>query len=377
MSRKIPREEIIERFNKVHNNRYDYSELVYTKRNSKVNVICPKHGVFSVAVQNHEEGAGCPSCRKISMRKTTEQFIADANRVHNNFYNYSESVYEGACSKVKIICPTHGLFEQVANSHTGGKGCPKCAHDATSLRCRGTLEHFIRKSKEQHGDTYDYSKVKYVSGHTKVIINCKTHGDFLQKPNHHWDGIGCPKCGKEAVAKKLMMGNEEFITRAKEVHGDLYSYSKVNYKNSGTKLIVTCKIHGDWSTTPSNHLIGSGCPACGMKETGFNDNKISSLYVLVADDRTKVGITNRDVDKRLREIKSDSQINFKILKMYSGIEGGVCRDIESNILKLLSGKYPNITGSFSGSTECFVGVDNAWLLNTLDVLMKEKYGKKN
>lgn len=371
MSRKLTQEDVINRFKEVHGDTYDYSGVIYTKTTAKVVIKCGIHGAFLIATESHEKGVGCPSCRAISNRKTNKQFIEDASKTHNNFYDYSETVYNGARNKVKIICPIHGEFTQAASAHSHGKGCPKCSYEATGTRCRNSLENFITKARKSHGDTYDYSKVEYLNGHAKVLITCKTHGDFLQKPNHHCDGVGCPSCGKETTSHKLMMGKEDFIDRAVKVHGNLYSYSKVKYKNSATKLIVTCKIHGDWSTTPANHLIGSGCPACGMKQTGFDDNKISNLYILTADDRTKVGITNRSVDKRLREIKSDSQIGFEILKVYPKLEGGLCRSIENKILKLLSSQYPSITGIFTGSTECFIGVNNAWLLNTIEEIIKE------
>lgn len=371
MPRNLKQEDVINRFKEIHGDKYDYSGVLYTKTANNIKVLCPKHGEFLTTPASHFRGYGCKFCQHESMLKSNEQFISEVKQLHGDLYDYSLVDYKGATKSVIIICSTHGEFLQTAGTHLSGKGCRKCAGDRTRLRCKSSTEDFIRKARESHGDTYNYSKVEYVNGHVKVLITCKTHGDFLQKPNHHCAGVGCPSCGKESTSRKLMLGKEDFIDRSIKVHGNLYSCSKVKYKNSATKLIVTCKIHGDWSTTPANHLIGSGCPACGMKQTGFDDNKISNLYILVADDRTKIGITNRVVTKRLREIKSDSQINFKILKVYPKLEGGLCRSVESRVLKLLSSNYPSITGSFSGSTECFVGVNNAWLLNTIEEIIKE------
>lgn len=56
-----------------------------------------------------------------------------------------------------------------------------------------------------------------------------------------------------------------FITKAKEKYGNKYSYKKVNYEDSKTKIIVTCKKHGDFSVKPANFLYGSGCPKCGIE----------------------------------------------------------------------------------------------------------------
>lgn len=62
--------------------------------------------------------------------------------------------------------------------------------------------------------------------------------------------------------------NEIFIEKAKKVHGDKYDYSKVEYVNSKTKVIVTCKLHGDFKQSPNNHLTGYvGCKKCTGIET--------------------------------------------------------------------------------------------------------------
>jgi hypothetical protein len=55
-----------------------------------------------------------------------------------------------------------------------------------------------------------------------------------------------------------------FIVKAKERHGDKYHYSKSNYVDSHTKLIVTCPKHGDFETTPHEHLRGGNCAKCNM-----------------------------------------------------------------------------------------------------------------
>lgn len=108
-----------------------------------------------------------------------------------------------------------------------------------------------------------------------------------------------------------------------------------------------------------------------MKQTGFDDNKISTLYVVTTGDQTKIGITNRPIKHRLREINSDSKRNFKVLKEYSNIEGSLCRNVESTMLKILSEKYKNTSDYYTGSSECFIDVDNSWLLNTLETILRK------
>lgn len=120
-----------------------------------------------------------------------------------------------------------------------------------------TIEEFTRRAREIHGDCYDYSKVEYKGNKVKVCIICPIHGEFWQKPNDHLMGHGCPEC-----SGKNQKDTERFIQDARKVHGDRYDYSKVDYKNSKTKICIICPIHGEFWQSPNVHLKGSGCRKC-------------------------------------------------------------------------------------------------------------------
>lgn len=126
-----------------------------------------------------------------------------------------------------------------------------------------TTEEFIAKAKAVHGNRYDYSKVEYVDSSTKVCIGCKKHGDFWQSPKVHFQGKGCPKCGRERIAASSRKPLEQFLQDAKRVHGNKYDYSKVELVNYQTKVIIICPVHGEFTQSPTMHLQGSGCPKCG------------------------------------------------------------------------------------------------------------------
>lgn len=129
-------------------------------------------------------------------------------------------------------------------------------------------EDFIRKARAVHGDKYDYSKVEYVDTHTKVVIICPIHGEFKQVPNYHLCGNGCQKCS----VRNIKYSQEEIINKAKEVHGNKYNYSKVNYITSKTKITIICPIHGEFKIQPTNHINSKqGCPKCyDDKRTNVN-----------------------------------------------------------------------------------------------------------
>lgn len=126
-----------------------------------------------------------------------------------------------------------------------------------------TQEEFIERSKKKHGDKYDYSKVEYVNMYTKVCIICPIHGEFWQKPLSHLNNGGCKKCGVQQSAKQRSLSVDEFVCKAKQIHGDKYDYSKVLYKGLKHKICIICPEHGEFWQAPDDHLRGKGCKLCG------------------------------------------------------------------------------------------------------------------
>ena len=158
---------------------------------------------FGKKPNDHLGGHGCPKCSG-KYAPTTEEWIASARKVHDNKYDYSKVKYINANTKVCIICPKHGEFWQTPSSHLKGCGCPKCSADNLRERYTSTKEEFIEKAHEVHKEKYDYSKVKYVNCETKVCIICPEHGEFWQKPVSHTQGCGCPKCNLSHLERSLM-----------------------------------------------------------------------------------------------------------------------------------------------------------------------------
>jgi len=191
-------------------------------------------------------------------RKTTEQFIEEAVKVHGDKYNYSKVEYTNKRTKVIITCSIHGVFEQFPNDHLIGKGCKICGHEKSSNSQRSNTEEFIKRAVRIHGNKFDYSKSNYIDSKTIVVIICKIHGGFKQEPVRHLRGQGCRKC---ATLKRLKT-TKEFIKKAEKIHNYMYDYSKTDYKGSKEKVIIICPKHGEFEQNPSHHLQGHGCPKC-------------------------------------------------------------------------------------------------------------------
>ena len=214
MSKKLTNEEFIKVANNIHNNKYDYSLVNYINNYTKVKIICPLHGIFEQEPRSHYE-RGCKQCSNLK-KSSFSNFISISNQIHNFKYDYSLIDYKNHRTKIKIICPIHGVFEQFAGNHIRfGHGCPKCYFDTT----RHTKEIFISNSKKIHGEKFDYSLVEYKNAHTKVKIICKIHGVFNQTPTNHLKGQGCPICqeskGEIEISKILSDMNISFINQYK------------------------------------------------------------------------------------------------------------------------------------------------------------------
>ena len=207
--KKLTTEEFINRSEKIHNGLYDYSKTNYINNNTKVTIHCDKHGDFEQTPHAHLAGHGCDKCaaeyRADLCRTTLKEFIAKANEVHLGFYDYSLVNYINTQTKVTIVCPKHGTFNQIPLNHLRGEGCPKCAAERSSLLQRSTTEDFVEKANLIHNNKYSYNKTIYVNCETKVIITCPIHGDFEQTPSSHLRGRGCPYCC-DSFLEKMVTG---------------------------------------------------------------------------------------------------------------------------------------------------------------------------
>ena len=122
----------------IHKNKYNYSKSVYVNALIKLEIVCPKHGSFFQKPNNHLNGQGCPKCGNDT--KTTEEFIREATKIHNNKYEYNNITYVDLVTKIPITCKIHGVFNQIPNSHLKGCGCPKCKKSKGELAIQNYLE---------------------------------------------------------------------------------------------------------------------------------------------------------------------------------------------------------------------------------------------
>ena len=203
---------IIEDLKLKHGDRYDYSLVDYINNTTSIKIKCNMClNIFEQSPKSHKNGHGCPFCA--GRHQTNLDIIDKFIKIHGEKYNYALVNYVNSKTKVKIVCNHHGVFEQLSCNHIIGNECPKC-HGINM-----TTDDFITRSNEIHNNKYEYDLTAYIKSIEKVIITCKKHGNFKQRPNDHLNGNGCPKCsyslGELEIEKYLIDNNIEYDSQHK------------------------------------------------------------------------------------------------------------------------------------------------------------------
>lgn len=288
--------ELIDEFNKVHNSKYDYSNMGYSRMSRKIKINCPDHGVFTQLPSAHLRGDGCHKCSGVG-RRTQDEMIAEFVLVHGNRYIYDDVLFDGVDKKVKIRCRVHGVFEQAPYNHAKGLGCKICGYVKQSRTAKKDLAQFVKMAKEVHGEKYDYSKSIYRGAKNKIKIICREHGEFYQNASSHLCGTDCPLC---ATPNRSGFARSSYIE------------------------------------------------ACNKSKNGK-----SNLYVirLFSDDESffKVGITSLTVESRFSRML---EYKYEVIHFLSG-DAGYIWDLEKSIHRLLKSWSYHPKKSFDGKTECF------------------------
>jgi len=260
-------EEFINKANTIHNNNYDYSKVNYINSNLPVIIICKIHGEFRQNPHNHLAGYNCIECGKINRanmrRYTNKKFIEKANIVHNLKYDYSKVNYIKSALPIIIICKNHGEFNQSPNTHLQGIGCNYCGRESTSEKLKSNTETFIEKANKLHGDKYDYSKTIYNKVHENIIIICKIHGEFIQRPSIHLNSNGCKRCSPISYSNiSIQWLNFMSIYYNIEIEHKLnkgeYKIRNTNYSVDGYSKENNCvwEFYGDyWHGNPRKYNL--------------------------------------------------------------------------------------------------------------------------
>jgi predicted nucleic acid-binding Zn-ribbon protein len=376
MPKKLTQAEFVAKAQIIHGpHTYDYSKVVYEKAIGKVAILCLAHGAFMQTPNKHLQNRGCPECghksRALAKSHSAASFFRKARAVHSDTYDYTTALYtpgsEGRKATIKIECPLHGYFEQGSSNHLAGNGCPDCKSDKVNgSRIRRSKEEFEQKARAVHGAKYDYSQLDYKKAHSPALIICPEHGPFSQAPNSHLNGSGCPSCGIQLIIESKTYSKEQFVQKAISKHGQKYDYTVSEYLGSHTKIAIRCVVHGIFTQNPSSHLVGSGCPDCGLALIRSHwvlqaKGRPATLYFLQISGPSqeifyKVGITYKSTAQRFAG-KSIYPYSYTVLALYKSVNAQSVYDWEQSILETFAHLSYTPKRPFEGSTECFAEAD--------------------
>lgn len=242
--------EFIEKAKKVHDSKYDYSLVVYTRNNVKVKIICNQcKGAFTQTPNGHLLGQGCAHCSGCK-KSTTKDFIDKARALHGAAeYDYSKVSYINAFTKVTIACKTHGDFSIRPNCVLNGRGCPVCGRIRAGVNNRLGFKAFLKRSNLKHESRYTYDASSYKDTDSMVLIRCEAHGIFKQRAADHMAGHGCKRCNMNLNG----FGRSNFvdICNKKDGQGSLYVIkcyegSEVFYKIGITSQKVKSRFNANF-----------------------------------------------------------------------------------------------------------------------------------
>lgn len=273
---------------------------------------------------------------------STPEFIRRATDKFGDRFDYSGVMYSAAKGLVSIKCPEHGVFLQSPQDHLRSKhGCPSCGERGkrtkrshSPAKSHTSPENYLSRLSLPDGYRIDMSR--YV-GITQGVVGvfCPIHGLTWEPPRSILiRSYPCAQCGRRKAHPRTK-SFEDFVREARSIYGDRYEYQGSEYLDRKSTLGINCRAHGVFFKTAQKHLSGQGCPVCkhvegvldgkfpgGYSERFFREHPEvvdtpATLYYARVGRRYKIGITARDVNRRLASIQSRSKQLTTLVKSWS------------------------------------------------------------
>lgn len=257
--------------------------------------------------------------------------------------------YKNSLTKAVMRCPTHGEWSTLVSNLMKGSRCIGCRNDAYSTSRRKSLTHVedrIRALTAEKNLTFVKWCSQYQNKHTRIIVNCATHGSWDVSLSNFLRGTGCNGCG----------GHYKYSQAEREVQvrnlciGTQYTFAGwvTKYKDQQSKVIINCAVHGDWHANIGNFIDkGTRCAACSP--TGYDTGRPGTLYALLSEsgDMVKIGISNRHF-KRQQRLARFTPFKFSVHREIHCDDGAVPRMLE----RLFHNQFPSAgLKGFDGATE--------------------------
>lgn len=193
------------------------------------------------------------------------------------------------------ICPQCSIEFEYESWNKRKIYCSRSCKDTHMSGSRITNEEYKEKAVKKHGNKYSYEFIDLnnkIDGKIKII--CPHHGEFFQNAVAHLGGKGCKACANNSN----FLTTAEFIEKANKKHNNLYMYDFCEYKSMKEHVIITCKDHGNFYQSPTQHLHhGAGCHICSQIYTSSKGEKDWLDYCNVPDDLLHRQVKVRSEDR--------------------------------------------------------------------------------
>lgn len=306
-------DEVLSNLTLMHKGYYTYIKPEKAKHQHDLVIICPRHGKLPISVRAHQQGVGCYACfgkNNVNIATVIQSF----QELWGDFFDYSETQYEQWTNKVKIKCVEHGDFAMKPSTHLKGRACLKCMSDGVTPQVAKLLgrqganyysKHLVQVAKEygamglkkkisncyMHG-IFEYEEQAacpkcaiLFSGHKESdatayrkhettvspkfsllgdgsgkadikILSCAIHN--IVRPKSH-PNEKCPYCIRKHLNTETL--KEELLL----IYGNQYGLDKLVFVNHKTPVTIICKEHGEVEVSHRFIRKGYGCPLCNPK----------------------------------------------------------------------------------------------------------------
>lgn len=312
MGKKLSFKDFVDKANEVHDNNFTYYQDTYVNTHTLTKIKCNVCGyIFWQMPYSHLAGHGCPKCSGL-MHKTTEEIVKDFKKLNPNL-DYSQVNYVNTDTKVDIICKKHGLFQTTPHCFMKHPICPTCSNEQKGKNATLPFKEFVERANKRHNNAYEYNEKTYVKTHDKIEIIHKLCGNtFWQTPHSHLSGQGCPYCSanksklEEEVKLKL---NEENIKYIWQYSSDKLGRLSLDFYLPNQNIAIECQ--GIQHYEPIERFFKNNIEAFErqlerdkLKQNICKENNVNLLYFTHYNKIEEDETTFKNIDKLIKEIKN-------------------------------------------------------------------------
>lgn len=327
-------QEFIKQCKEKYGDKFLWDKIVYNGKRKKMKFYIDNEKYIEMFPDNFLASNSLFKTKKVKLKNIKDkifrqnEFIEKAKKKYNNRYDYSKVKYVNNNTKVCIICPVHGEFYVKPSTFISKRyrGCPLCLKENFREKQK---ENFIKCAKKIHKNKYDYSKFKYINAHSKGIVICPVHGEFLISHGHHVSGEGCPKCRQSFLEREVsLLLEKNNISFIQDKQFYIFKKQRPDFYITEINTVIECQ--GRQHFVCNNYYFGSTKVEERFKKTLDYDirknqickkNNIDIIYFTTKNNICDDYLTNKKFGGIYTEenvfFKKDDLLKYLLKKFYN------------------------------------------------------------